>query len=147
MNLDTRQETVTPEGGGTPEIEVENHSPFKKGLALFIGDDDIAGNQVSVNIFVKSGPYGRTPKRKLIREPLFSEFFTRKMLLYKNCFKSFFHLRHPLSFVSTGLHFTHRKRQTTTSLSSSSSFLFILFYFFSFFFFFHFPGLLEPCST
>lgn len=47
MNLDTMHESVPRESGGTPEIEVENHSPFKKGLALFIGDDDSAGNQVT----------------------------------------------------------------------------------------------------
>lgn len=47
VNVDTKQETVSPEGGGTAEIEVGNHTPSKKGLAMFIGDDDNQGSQVS----------------------------------------------------------------------------------------------------
>ncbi|XP_020617788.1 calmodulin-regulated spectrin-associated protein 2-like isoform X4 [Orbicella faveolata] len=41
MSSDTKQErnVVHPPGGGTAEIEVEIHTPSKKGLAMFIGDD------------------------------------------------------------------------------------------------------------
>ena len=46
VNVDPKQETVSPEGGGAAEIEVENHTP-KKGLAMFIGDDDNPGSQVN----------------------------------------------------------------------------------------------------
>lgn len=47
VNTDTKHETVSPSGGGTAEIEVENHTPFKKGLAMFIGDDASPGSQVN----------------------------------------------------------------------------------------------------
>jgi len=45
--MNTKQETVSLEGGSAAEIEVEEHTSPKKGLALFIGDDDNAGSQVS----------------------------------------------------------------------------------------------------
>ena len=47
VGMNTKQETVSLEGGGVAEIEVEEHTSPKKGLAMFIGDDDNAGSQVS----------------------------------------------------------------------------------------------------
>lgn len=46
VNMELKEETVSPEEG-TGEIEVEHHTPYKKGLALFIGDDTSPGGQVS----------------------------------------------------------------------------------------------------
>ena len=52
MSSDTKQEhdVVHPLQGGTVEIEVEIHTPTKKGLAMFIGDD--ANPTTQVNCFV-----------------------------------------------------------------------------------------------
>ena len=47
INMDIKQETVSPGVGSTAEIEVENHSPLKKGLAMFIGDDASPVSQVT----------------------------------------------------------------------------------------------------
>ena len=48
MSANTRQEhnVVDPPGGGGAEIEVEIHTPTKKGLAMFIGDDAQSTTQV-----------------------------------------------------------------------------------------------------
>lgn len=46
VNMELKEETVSPEEG-TGEIEVEHHTPYKKGLAMFIGDDTSPGGQVS----------------------------------------------------------------------------------------------------
>lgn len=46
VNMELKQETVFPEEG-TGEIEVEHHTPYKKGLAMFIGDDTSPVGQVS----------------------------------------------------------------------------------------------------
>ena len=50
---DTRQDhnVVYPPGGGTGEIEVEIHTPTKKGLAMFIGDDAQPTTQVKCFVF------------------------------------------------------------------------------------------------
>lgn len=53
MSSDTKQEqyVVHPPGGGTAEIEVEIHTPSKKGLAMFIGDDAQPTTQVNCFVF------------------------------------------------------------------------------------------------
>lgn len=49
----TKQENnvVDPPGGGGAEIEVEIHTPTKKGLAMFIGDDAQPTSQVNCFVF------------------------------------------------------------------------------------------------
>lgn len=46
---DVTQESnnVQPQGGGAAEIEVEIHTPSKKGMAMFIGDDTNPSPQVN----------------------------------------------------------------------------------------------------
>ena len=59
MDSDTKQEhkVVHPPGGGTAEIEVEIHSPCKKGLAMFIGDDAQPGSQVNCFVFTAKSDF------------------------------------------------------------------------------------------
>lgn len=53
MSSDTKQEhdVVHPPGGTAAEIEVELHTPSKKGLAMFIGDDANPTTQVNRLVF------------------------------------------------------------------------------------------------